>query len=88
MCQSQINNRKINRLPKRCLKIIYNDKTSPFENLLEKDGSISTHNRNLQVLATEMFKINIGILSIIMKSIVEPRAEHHYNLRCISQHSI
>ena len=28
---------------------------------VEKDGSFSIHNRNLQVLVTEMFKINRGI---------------------------
>ena len=54
---------KINELHKRCLRIIYNDKTSSFEILLEKDGSVSIHNRNLQDLATEMFKISRGISS-------------------------
>ena len=51
----------------------------------KKDGSASIHNRNLQVLATEMFKINRGISSSIMQAIFEPRAEHPLNLRCISQ---
>ena len=77
MCHSRINNRKINRLHERCLRIIYNDKISSFEK----------HNRNLQVLVTEMFKINRGISSSIMNGIFEPRAEHLYNLRCISQFS-
>ena len=57
---------------------MFNDKTSSFENPLEKDS------RNLQVLTAEMFKINKGISSSIMKGIFEPRAEHPYNLRCIS----
>ena len=78
MCYSRINNTKINRLHERCLRIIH-DKMSSFENLLKK------HNRNLQVLATEMFKINKGISSSIMKGISQPRAEHPYNFRCISQ---
>ena len=54
---------------------------------VEKIGSVSIHNRNLQVLVTEMFKINRGISSSIMKGIFEPKAEHPYNLRCISQFS-
>ena len=87
MCHSRINNRKMNRLHERCLRIIYNDKTSSFENLLEKDGSASIHNRNLQVLATEIFKITRGISSSIIKGIFEPRTEHPDHLRCISQFS-
>ena len=54
---------------------------------VEKVGSVSIHNKNLQVLVTEMFKINRGISSSIMKGIFEPKAEHPYNLRCISQFS-
>ena len=41
MYHSRINRAKINRLQERCLRIIYNDKTSSLKILLEKDGSIS-----------------------------------------------
>ena len=54
---------------------------------VEKVGSVSIHNRNLQVLVTEMFKINRGISSSIKKGIFELKAEHPYNLRCISYFS-
>ena len=37
MCYSHVLNNKINRLHERCLCIIYNDKTSTFKELLEKD---------------------------------------------------
>ena len=57
MCHSRANNGKINKLHKRCLRIIYSDKQSSFETLLEKDGTVSVHNRNLQILATEMYNI-------------------------------
>ena len=76
MNHSRINNVKINRLREKCLRIIYNNKTSSFENPLEKDGSVSIQNRNLQVLATEILKINSGISSSIMKGIFEPRVFH------------
>ena len=39
-------NNKINRLHERCLKIIYNDKTSSFVDLLAKDGSVTIQTRN------------------------------------------
>ena len=54
---SRANNCKINRLNECYLQIIYSNKQSSFETLLEKDGSVSIHNRNLQILATEIYKI-------------------------------
>ena len=54
---------------------------------VEKDGSVSINNRNLQVLVTEMFKINRGISLSTMKGIFEPKVKYPYNLRCISQFS-
>ena len=54
-------NNKINRLHERCLRIIYNDKVSTFEQLLGKDSSVSIHARNLCFLAVEMFKVIKGL---------------------------
>ena len=55
LCHSRTMNNKINRLHERCLRIVHSDKTSSFEKLLEKDGSVTIHTRNLQTLAAEMF---------------------------------
>ena len=41
---------------KRCLRVIYNDKIPSFKELQERDGSVPIHNRNLQILTTDMFK--------------------------------
>ena len=40
-----------------CLRVIYNDKIPSFKELLERDGSVPIHNRNLKILAIEMFKV-------------------------------
>ena len=58
MCHSSENNNKINRLHERCLRIIYNDKRSSFNALLKKDGSVSIQERNIKILATEMFTVS------------------------------
>ena len=56
MLHSRKNNNKIKHLHERCLRLIYSDKKSSYENLLEKDNSVSMHQKNIQALAIEMFK--------------------------------
>ena len=77
MCHSHANNGKINRLQERCFRIIYSDKQSSFETLLEKDGSVSIHNQNLQILSTEMYKIKNDLSPIIVAELFEQRNEQH-----------
>ena len=42
------------------IRLITNDKTSTFEHLLQADNEITTHQKNLQVLMVEVFKIING----------------------------
>ena len=81
MRHSRTNNRKINRRHERCLRIIYNYKQSSYISLLEKDNSVSIHQRNLQILATEMFKVSNGLSPVLMNDIFKLRAEQTYNFR-------
>ena len=53
-------NNRINRIHERALRIVYRDKTSNFTELLQKDNAVIVHQRNLQVLATEVYKVKIG----------------------------
>ena len=50
-------NHKINKLYERALRIVYNDHFSSFEEFFFNDKSVTVHQRNLQILATEMYKI-------------------------------
>ena len=63
-----------------CLLFTYGDKSSTFQQLLEKDNSVSIHHRNVQTLATEMFKISKNLPSEIVKEIFQERIVS-YNLR-------
>jgi hypothetical protein len=54
-CSKDLNN-KINSIHKRALRQVYSDFTSSFEELLEKDNSVTVHQRNIQLVAIEMFK--------------------------------
>ena len=83
MFHSRENSRKINRLHERCLRTIYNDN---FNELLEKDDSVSILERILQVLATQMYKISNGLSTPLMKDIFLI-SRNRYNLRQNSQFS-
>lgn len=56
MCHS-LNNTKINNVHERCLQLIFSDQRSSYEELLEKNGSVSIHHRNIQVLETQIDKV-------------------------------
>ena len=57
MLHSRSNNNKIKHLHERCLRLIYNDKRSSYDELLINNGAVSIHHRNIQRLAAEMFKV-------------------------------
>ena len=61
MCYYHTTNSKINMLHGRCLRITCNDKQWSFKMHLEKESSVSIHNKNSQCLATEMYKVSNGI---------------------------
>ena len=69
ICHSCSMNNKTIRVHERCLRIIYNDKTSNFVDLLAKGGSVTIHTRNLQLLATEMFKVHKNMLTELMQGL-------------------
>ena len=60
--------------------MINSDKESSFNNLLEKDGSVSICEPRFQVLATEMHKISNDILTPLMNDIF-PINRNTYILR-------
>ena len=70
MCCNRSLNTKINRLQEGCLRIVYNDKKSNFNELLVKDGSISNHHQNFQKLAVEMFKVSRGLSPEIVNELM------------------
>ena len=85
MCHSRTSNKKINRFHERCLRIIYNDNQSSLIKLLEKDNSVSIHQRNLQILGIEMFKVSNGLSPVLMNDIFKLRGEQTYNLKKLPQ---
>ena len=56
MCHHRSVNNKINRLHERCLRIVYSDSVSSFEDLLDKDRSDSVHVKFIKTFSIEMLK--------------------------------
>ena len=54
-------NKKINKLHEKALRLAYNYRQLTFEEGLNKDMSVTIPQRNLQVLATELYKIKLRI---------------------------
>ena len=80
MCHHCSVNNKINRLHERCLRIVYSDSMSSFEDLLHKDSSVSVHVKNIKTLAIEMFKVSNKLTIPLMNEIFVKR-NNAYNLR-------
>ena len=71
MCHSRSLNNKINRMQERTLRIVYRDYKSSFNERLQKDKSITIHQKNLQYLAIEIRKVKMGISPKIMNEIFD-----------------
>ena len=80
MFHSRKLNNRINRIHERALRITYQDYKSSFSELLHKDDTVTIHQRNLQTLATEIFKVKNDLSPEIMKDVFELK-EPAYNLR-------
>ena len=73
-------NNRINALHEKALRLVYNDSALSFENLLSLDESFTIHHRNLQKLATEMFKIKNNLSPLFMNKVFSD-STNPYNLR-------
>ena len=60
-------NNCINRIPERALRLVYQDNSLSFAELLEKDNSVTIYRINLLVLAKKIFKLKSGLAPEIMK---------------------
>ena len=81
MLHSRSNNSKIKHLHERCLRIVYQDKQSSYENILVKDGTVSMHLRNVQTLAIEMYKIKNDLSTEILSNILTQRTQNHNSVQ-------
>ena len=53
---SRNSNKKINRLHETALGLVYDNYSSSFETLLERDSSFTIHHQNIQSMLIEIYK--------------------------------
>ena len=69
MFQSRTLNNRINKIHERSLRIVFKDYESTFQQLLKQNKSVSIHQRNLKILANEIFKIKNCLNPLIMEDV-------------------
>ena len=62
-------NNRINGIHEQRLSILYRDDTSNFTKLLQKENAVTVHQINLQVLATEVYKVNMDFALHLVKEL-------------------
>ena len=81
MLHSRALNNKINRIHERALRTVYSDYNSSFNELLDKDGSFTIHQRNVQSLAIEIYKYLHGLSPAILNEVFKVNETIPYDLR-------
>ena len=82
-------NHKINTLHERALRIVYKNDKLTFQELLEKDDPVTIHQKILQKLATEMFRIKNKLSPLPMQELFTEKINQHkrswetFNLRTV-----
>ena len=85
MLHSRQFNNRINKIQERALRLVYKDNKLTFDDLLKLDNSVTIHQQNLQILATEIFKVKNSLAPEIMTEVFEIK-EPHYNLHSEASH--
>ena len=67
-CSNKMNN-KINHIHERALRLVYQDYTTSFDDLLKQDNSLIFHHRNIHQVAIEMFKVKHDLSPPFMKEL-------------------
>ena len=78
MFHSRKLNHRINKIHERALRIVYQDTSLSFDELLFKDQSHTIHHRNIQTLAIELYKVVNGLSPEIMSIVLPMNTNSRY----------
>ena len=81
MFHSRTMNNRINTIHEKGLRLVFTNKSNlSFDDLLKENKSVKIHQKNLQILATEIYKVKIDLGPKIMTDIFHFVGKP-YNLR-------
>ena len=80
MISSRRSKNLINRIRKRSLRAVYNDTSNTFLELLQSNRSVSIHQKNIQTLTMEVFKVVNNVFPPIIKTFLDFR-KNRYNIK-------
>ena len=72
LIHSRFNNRRVKNLHERCFPLQYSIRAFLYEEVMEKDVSVSVHYKNIQTLAVEKFIIKNGMSPAVVSDIFLP----------------
>ena len=86
-CSKESNN-LLNKIHERFLRITYKNQKTSYHNLLETNNELTIHQRNLQVVMKEIYKIVNDVAPPIMNSLFEFRSNEYdiRNFQVLSTH--
>ena len=77
MLHSRTLNNKINRIHERALRTVHSDYNSSFYELLDKDGSFTIDQRNVQSLEIEIYKSSMAYLQQYEVKFLRSTKQYH-----------
>ena len=80
-------NNKINHLYERSPRIVYRDDVSSFEDFLKRNKLFTIHQRNIQSVAIQLFKVKGNLSNNTMYDIFQTR-KINYNLRSQTEFAV
>ena len=70
----------IHRATNHKVNLLHEDYLSSYDELLQKDNSVTVHTRNIQLLAIEIYKVKHKISPYLIREIF-PQSDSAYNLK-------
>ena len=74
-------NIRINKIHERAMRVVYRDYSNDFREILDKNNTFTIHERSIQSLAVELFKVKNNLAPKIMNGVFTVNTSKRYHSR-------